>query len=686
MKMKESKTKEPGTNVRKPKMKFNLSFRIGTAMAIVVILVVVAMGVISINYSTNMLIKAEEESIENLAKSGAERVKIAIEMRLNVLNEVAHNEMMTSMDWNIQKNILEDEVERLGYLDIAVVTPDGQAHYVLTGETTDLSEREYIKKALSGEPNVSDVIVSKVTNSTVLMYAVPIDRDGVIVGALIGRRDGAALNEITDKIGVGERGYSFIVGSDATFYSHPNRENVLNQVNAYAEMEENGPFKDFGTKLKKLGIENAGHISYDYDGETLMTYMIPIPNSNWVLGSANFEDDVLSDLATLRSFLISVALVVLVIGIGAGGFIGVKLDRPITILQNELEYISRYDLTRDLRQEQVKILRRSDEIGSIGNSVATMRDNIMQLIKVVGMNAEHIASSSEELTSTTEQTADSANEVARAIEEIAKGATEQANQTENGALTTNTLGEIIVKNQDYLDVLNSSIHLVNTLSDTGLEAVQDLNNRNAESGNASKEIQRLVIETDKSAKEIKQASQMIKNIADQTNLLALNASIEAARAGDSGKGFAVVAEEIRQLAEESNKFTDEISNFIEVLINNTGDSVQELEIVGEIMELQTTSVMNTMDKFNGIRDAIVRVEEIIGKLNESGQVMNFKKEEMIETMENLSAISEENAAGTEEASASVELQTVSIVEIANASESLAKLAEELQIEISKFKY
>src|SRR5690606_22622050 len=101
---------------------------------------------------------------------------------------------------------------------------------------------------------------------------------------------------------------------------------------------------------------------------------------------------------------------------------------------------------------------------------------------------------------------------------------------------------------------------------------------------------------------------------------------------------------------------------------------------------QTDSVENTIDKFTGIRDGIKKIRIIIEDLNRYGNNMNVKKEEMIATIENRSAITEEHAAGTEEAWASVEIQTSSITEIANGSESLAKLAEELQVEISKFKY
>jgi methyl-accepting chemotaxis protein len=357
--------------------------------------------------------------------------------------------------------------------------------------------------------------------------------------------------------------------------------------------------------------------------------------------------------------------------------------KTIVKLKEILDYMASGDLTKELSQ---KYLQKNDELGDISKSVNTTKDSIKEMIKAIADTSASIASSSEEVAATSEQTALTSNEIARTVEEIASGATEQAKETGQGAEDISVLVKFIEENQNLMGDLNKALEKVERLKNEGIETLEKLVEKTNQSQVASKNVYDVIIETNNNAERIENASQMIKNIADQTNLLALNAAIEAARAGDAGKGFAVVADEIRKLAEQSNTFTDEISMIIEELSDKTGMAVVNMNEVSDIVSQQTNSVKETNSKFEGISKSIDSILEILLKLNKYGEEIQSKNIGIITMIENLSAISEENAAGTEEVAASVEEQTAAMAELSNASEALAKLAEEMQGSISRFKY
>lgn len=178
---------------------------------------------------------------------------------------------------------------------------------------------------------------------------------------------------------------------------------------------------------------------------------------------------------------------------------------------------------------------------------------------------------------------------------------------------------------------------------------------------------------------------MIQSIASQTNLLALNAAIEAARAGEAGKGFAVVADEIRKLAEESSLFTKEIKNIMSELKNKSQNAVNTMIKVKEIVGAQGESVKQTEKKFDLIAKAVEKTNGIISDLTNSSNLLNENKDKILGLMENLSAVTEENAAGTQEVSASIEVQAASAEEIAISSEKLSQIGFELSVLVNKFK-
>lgn len=433
------------------------------------------------------------------------------------------------------------------------------------------------------------------------------------------------------------------------------------------------------------GAANSKEDKFGKDKIDVYDVVYPVVIDGETIGAINMGfsmDDVNS---SIFKNLITVAFAGLVT-ILLLGFILFSTSNYAVKTINKLKVLMNYMALGDFREDvPMDMMEKQDEFGEIAKSVNTMQKAIREMIKSVLDKSHMVAAHSEELTATTHESEKASDEVSKVIQEIAMGSSEQAVDTEQGVATSEELGSAVMSNTNYIKSLNDSTKKVNGLKNEGLELIKDLVEKTDSSSKAAKGVHDVIKETHLSADKIASASQMIKSIAEQTNLLALNAAIEAARAGDAGRGFAVVADEIRKLAEQSNKFTEEIEVIINELTVKTSIAVETMEEVGGIVQSQSKGVDLTSSKFDGINDALYEMEQAINLVSKSSDEMINQKEKIKDVMEHLAAISEENAAGAQEASASVEEQNAAMTEISGASDELARIAEELNDMIAKFK-
>lgn len=502
---------------------------------------------------------------------------------------------------------------------------------------------------------------------------------------LMGERQSDGTRLIEAPFDLGKNGYIVIYSQQGDEILHP----TLEGENVWDVEDKTGN----GILLVQESIQAAntggGFTYYDWtlpnseDIGTKITYNKLDPNWDWVVTAGSYESDFNEGaLNVLRFTSISIIGFLLIAGIILYLFAD-RLGKALGKVTESATRLSQLDITENITE---KLTNRKDEIGLLAGSFQQTIDNLKVFIGKIDYTSDQLASSSSELKESSTQSSIAANEVASAIEEIARGASDQALDTEKGSKQIEELGGLVERNEHHLRELNTSTQKVEDLKNEGSIGLKDLLEATLTNNTKTSDIETIIVDTDHSAQKISQASSMIKNIAEQTNLLALNAAIEAARAGEAGKGFAVVAEEIRKLADQSNGFTEEIEKIVADLNSNTQRAVETMKEVANSSERQSHLVEETSTKFNEISKAIVVMENAIDIINKSGTEMMNKKDSIIEVIENLSAISEENAAGTEEASASVEQQTSSMMEIANGSERLADLANEMNDAIAKFNY
>ncbi len=664
--------------------KKGLSNQVALRFGVFSLLLCLLIGSVSIYTSNKFMIADAEESLKSITELGSEKISISVKDRLLILQEISNRSEVQSMDFDIQKNNLKKDIERLGYLDMAIMSKESEAKYILNNESINLSHEEFIKNALLGTSNVSDVIVNTEEGTAVILYAVPIYDNASVVGVLIAKRDANALFAITDDMGSGEHGYAYLINNKGTIVAHKNREYVLQQLTPIEKAKTDKEYESLSTVFKKILNEKSGISQYNFNNNNMYNAYQTVEGTPWILINTALKSEVLKGGQTLFKLLSLVVVVAVFIAIVLSLLIGRSIAKPIIKLVSIVDRQSQLNFSESNDESIHLFEQREDEIGVITRSLLQMSKSVCMFVRNVAATSERVSATSQELTATATESASSSEEIAATIELIANGANQQAENTNESFKVLDLLSKIIQENRSSSNTLELASKKIATNVTLGLEVINQLIGKNHENKQVSKDVAESINKTEESSKSIAEASQLINAISEQTNLLALNASIEAARAGEHGRGFAVVADEIRKLAEQSKASTLIIDEMVVQLSNDAKKAVSKMNEAHKIVQEQDKSVTLTLKAFQDIATAIKDSGEIVDQIYKASGEMETSRNEVMLNIKNLSNVASQNATSTQEISAAIEEQTATAEEISNASGDLSQMAFDLQLEIKKF--
>jgi diguanylate cyclase (GGDEF)-like protein len=319
----------------------------------------------------DILVDEVNNAVERVATESASHLSNYLNQFVTPLTSLAKDEQIASMNWEAQHKILDSQVNTF-YLNIAVVDITGTAHY-LDNSYLDLSDRDYIKQALSGKLAFSEVIVSRKTKRPVIMVATPILEKGDIKGALIARLDVDFLSDYALTRGYGENGKAYIISEEGSFISRPYREKEEEKYNLFEIANDNKEYVSLSEFVNTTGSDTVGHGKYTFEGDNILMGYASVDNTDWKIYIGTNEEDALESLIGLRNLFLLVSCITLFVSLLVAYFFVSRFSKPIMELERLFSIGAKGNLT-------IRFTRKSkDEIGRLGASFNRMMDKIKTL-------------------------------------------------------------------------------------------------------------------------------------------------------------------------------------------------------------------------------------------------------------------------------------------------------------------
>ncbi|MCL1815528.1 MAG: methyl-accepting chemotaxis protein [Treponema sp.] len=691
-----------------------LSLRIPLLIGAVVVITAASIIFTAVFIASGNLEEANYNELSGEADANAELIVAKLENQKIQLWEVANRARTRSMDWEgvVKRNLMPD-VDRIGSLELGLVYPGGETHYVRDPQVTNLGDRDYIISAFGGENSVSDVLISRATGKPVVMFASPVfenDNPGArVIGAVISRRDGGLLTEMTSHIKPGKSGYAFMANKQGIIVAHPDNDLVLKQWNPVKEAENDHSLKPLADMLRLASSEKSGIASYDYKGQSRICSFSEVPGHPWTLFVTIEKKDFAEVVSGMRNIILAIGAICTLAGIGVAIPIGKSIAKPVIRIAGTLKDISEGegDLTRSI------IINSKDEFGNLAHYFNQTLIKIKNLVINIRKEAGVLSDIGNDLASNMNESAAAVNEITANIQSIkgriinqSASVSETHTTMEQVVNNINKLDELVKKQStnvsrasNAIEEMASNIQSVTSTLANNAANVHTLRESSEAGRSGLQEVAENIQEISRQSEGLMEINSVMKKIASQTNLLSMNAAIEAAHAGDSGKGFGVVAGEIRKLAEssgEQSKTTDvvlkKIKGSIDKIMKSTEIVLTRFEAIDSSVKVvsdQEEKIHGSMEMY-GVRskqivEDTVEVNEITKQVGTSSHEMYEGASEVIKESNELEKVTQEIALGMNEMASGADEINIAVHQVNEISVKNREGIENLMKEVERFK-